>query len=98
MANVSDMGSRERKRKRKCRRNKGIKRIKGNVELRAQKVGFRDRSIRIDENKASLVLFLCTEMSQMYLRHPKKELVVSAGFTDPMKVLSPSDRSLGGLR
>ncbi|XP_078368457.1 uncharacterized protein LOC144652292 [Oculina patagonica] len=51
----------------------------------------------MDENKASLVNFLCTETSQSYHGHSRKELVLSGGFTDPKKVWSSTDRHLAGL-
>ena len=80
--------------KRKSGKDKGIKR---NVDSRQQKIGNWDRFIILGENKASLVNFLCTEISQMYRGHPRKELVLSGGFNDPMKVWSSTDRHLAGL-
>ena len=42
--------------------------------------------IVVEENKASLVHFLSTEISQHYETHPRRELVVSGGLKDILKV------------
>jgi len=64
-------------------KDKGIKR---SVDGREQEIGNWNRSIILDENKQSLANFLYTEMSQTYRGHPRKELVLYGGFSDPVKV------------
>lgn len=71
--------------KRKGGKSKGIRR---DVESREQRIGNWDRFIIIEENKASLADFLSTEMSQRYGTHPRRELVVSGGFKEILKVWS----------
>lgn len=73
--------------KRKGGKSKGIRR---DVESREQRIGSWERFIVIEENKASLAHFLSTEMSQRYGTHPRRELVVSGGFKEILKVWSSS--------
>ena len=75
--------------KRKGSKSKGIRR---NVESREQRIGDWGRFIALEDNKASLAHFLSTEMSQSYIPHPRRELVVSGGFNEMLKVWS-SDNS-----
>ena len=63
---------------------------------REQRIGNWDRFIVVEENKASLAHFLSTEMSQRYGTHPGRELVVSGGFREILKVWS-SDASRESL-
>ena len=42
----------------------------------------------LEDNKASLVHFLFTEMSRSYNAHPRRELVLGGGFSDTLKVWS----------
>ena len=72
-------------------KSKGIRR---NVESWEQRIGDWGRfiALAIEDNKASLAHFLSTEMSQSYIPHPRRELVVSGGFNDMLKVWS-SDNS-----
>ena len=80
--------------KRKKGKNKGIRK---DVESREQRIGNWDRFIVVEENKASLVHFLSTDISQHYETHPGRELVVSGGFKDILKVWS-SDASRESLQ
>ena len=80
--------------KRKGGKSRGIRR---NVESREQRIGDWNRFIVLEDNKASLAHFLSTEMSQSYNAHPHRELVVSGGFNDILKVWS-SDMSREDLR
>ena len=82
--------------KRKTGKSKGIRR---DVESREQRNGNRDRLIVVDEKKARLAHFLLTEMSQRKGTHPGRELVVSGGFIEILKVWSydASRESLQGL-
>ena len=75
-------GARE---KRKDGKSKGIRR---DVESREQRIANWDRFIVVEENKASLAHFLSTEMTQRYEAHPRRELVVSGGFNEILKVWS----------
>lgn len=60
--------------------------MRRDVESREQRIGSRDRFIIIEENKASLAHFLSTEMSQHYRTHPRRQLVVSGGSKEILKV------------
>ena len=73
------------RRKRKGGKSKGIRRT---VESREQRIGDWGRFIVLEENKASLAHFLSTEMPQSHIGHPCRELVVSGGFSDILKVWS----------
>ena len=75
-------------------KSKGIRR---DVASREQRIGNWDRFIVVEENKASLAHFLSTEMSQRYGTHPGRELVVSGGFREILKVWS-SDASRESLQ
>ena len=70
--------------KRKGGKSKGIRR---SVESRCQRIGDWDRFIVLEDNKASLAHFLSTDMSQGHNAHPRRELVVSGGFIDILKVI-----------
>lgn len=78
--------------RKKSGKDKGIKK---NADGKKKKTCSWDmyRFIILDENKASMVNFLCTEMSQIYRGHTRKGLVFCKGFADPKKVWSSSDRS-----
>ena len=80
--------------KRKLGKDKGIKR---NVDSRVQKICNWDSFIILDENKETLANFLCTTLSQTYQGNPRKELVLSGGFSHPMKVCSSTERDLEGV-
>ena len=75
--------------KRKGGKSTGIKR---NVESRDHRIGDWDRFIVLEDNKASLAHFLSSEMSQSYNAHSRREIVLSGGFSDILKVWS-SDMS-----
>jgi len=70
--------------KRKGGKSKGIRR---SVESRCQRIGDWDRFIVLEDNKASLAHFLSTDRSQSHNAHPRRELVVSGGFIDILKVI-----------
>ncbi|KAK2554918.1 hypothetical protein P5673_023601 [Acropora cervicornis] len=80
--------------KRKTGKSKGIRR---DVASREQRIGNWDRFIVVEENKANLAHFLSTEISQRYGTHPGRELVVSGGFREILKVWS-SDASRESLQ
>lgn len=80
--------------KRKTGKSKGIRR---DVASREQRIGNWDRFIVVEENKANLAHFLSTEKSQRYGTHPGRELVVSGGFREILKVWS-SDASRESLQ
>ena len=58
------------------------------MESREQRIANWDRFIVVEENKASLAHFISTEMTQRYEAHPRRELVVSGGFNEILKVWS----------
>ena len=77
------------RRKRKGGKSKGIRR---NVESQEQRIGDWGRFIVLEDNKACLAHFWSAKMSESYIAYPRRELVVSGGFSDILKVWS-SDKS-----
>ena len=71
----------------KCKggESRGIRR---NVESRDQRIGYKERFIVVEDNKASLTHFLSTEISRSCNAHPRRELVLIGGFSDILKVWS----------
>lgn len=80
--------------KRKGSKSRGIR---CNVECRQQKIGNWERFLSLDNNKASLVNFLCTEISQGFQDDPDKELVLSGGFNDAKRVWSSRVKDVAHL-
>ena len=62
------------------------------MERQEQRIGDWGRFIVLEDSKASLAHFLCTKMSESYIAYPRRELIVSGGFSDILKVWS-SDKS-----
>lgn len=71
--------------KRKGGESRGIRR---NVESRDQRIGNWERFTVKEDNKPSLAHFLSTEISRSYNAHHRRELVLSGGFNDILKVWS----------
>lgn len=71
--------------KRKGGESRGIRR---NVESRDQRIGNWERFTVKEDNKPSLAHFLSTEISRSYNAHHRRELVLSGGFSDILKVWS----------
>ena len=80
--------------KRKAKKSTGIR---CNVDSRDQRIGNWERFIILEDNKASLSHFLSTEISENYSAPPGRELVISGGFKDTLKVWS-SDTSRQDIR
>ena len=80
--------------KRKEKKSTGIR---CNVDSRDQRIGNWERFIILEDNKASLAHFLSTEISENYSAPPGRELVISGGFKDALKVWS-SDTSRQDIR
>ena len=80
--------------KRKEKKSTGIR---CNVDSRDQRIGNWERCIIIEDRKASLAHFLSTEISKNYSAPPGRELVISGGFKDTLKVWS-SDTSRQDIR
>lgn len=62
------------------------------MESQEQRIGDWGKFIVLEDNKASLAHFLSTKMLESYIAHPRRELVVSVGFSNILKVWS-SDNS-----
>lgn len=73
---------------REKRKNDKVRGVKRNVEDREQKIGNWEKFIILDSDKASLVNFLCSEVSQQYCSAPRKELILGGGFSDVHEVWS----------
>eukprot|EP00745_Piridium_sociabile_P034091 TRINITY_DN5858_c0_g1_i7.p1 TRINITY_DN5858_c0_g1~~TRINITY_DN5858_c0_g1_i7.p1 ORF type:complete len:942 (+),score=252.29 TRINITY_DN5858_c0_g1_i7:556-3381(+) len=81
----------------RTKRSKGRQAIRRNVQSRSQAMGKWDRFIALDENKASLTDFLCTELARKFQNEPGRELVLSGGFADAAKVWTSTGRDVAQL-
>ena len=84
-------GTRDKRKEKKCTG------IRCNVDSRDQRIGNWERCIIIEDKKANLAHFLSTEILENYSAPPGRELVISGGFKDTLKVWS-SDTSRQDMR